>query len=326
MILPVILRKKIFFYLILLLPICAFAQNTADGAQLPLRKISIFSSGVGYFEHRGNVAPNAALALNFSANAVNDALKSMVINDPEASSPVITYQSETTLIRTLQSLKINLAGNPGIAEILASLRGEEIQITMSSSVVAPVSVDGRIMAVEIPPAFLRGGENAGEPALTISTPNGARLIKLKDIQSFTFKNAAINADLSRALDIIRSSNNSGIKTLNITLPGNSRRDVSLSYVIPAPVWKVSYRLDLNGAKPFLQGWAVIDNDGDIDWTDVEISLVTGRPVSFIQNLYPPYYVNRPILPLAIAGAAEAQTYDSGYGGETPAMLSKMAAR
>jgi hypothetical protein len=295
---------------------------------LPLKKISIFSSGVGYFEHRGTVDPNAAFTLNFNGNTVNDALKSLVINDPEASAPSITYQSETTLIRTLQSLKVNLAGNPGIAEILASLRGEDIQISTPASVVAPVSIEGKIMAVEIPPVFLRGGETSGEPALTISTSNGIRLVKLKDIQSFTFKNAAINADLARALDIIRSSNDSGVKTLNVSLPGRTRRDVSLSYVIPSPVWKVSYRLDLNGAKPFLQGWAIIDNDGDIDWTNVEISLVTGRPVSFIQNLYPPQYVNRPVLPLAIAGAAEAQTYDSGYAGaaaEAPAQRLMMKA-
>jgi hypothetical protein len=313
MILPLVLKKSVWLALFCLFTSHIFAQNTVGEArQLPLKKISIFSSGVSYFEHRGSVDPNGELALNFNGNAVNDALKSLVINDPEASSPAITYQSETTLFRTLQSLKINLSGNPGIAEILSSLRGEEIQITTAASVVAPVSIDGRIVAVEIPPAFLRGGESAGEPVLTISTTNGLRLVKLKDIQSFTFKNAAINSDLARALDMIRSSNNSGIKTLSITLPGRSRRDVSLSYVIPSPVWKVSYRLDLNGAKPFLQGWAIIDNDGDIDWTDVEISLVTGRPVSFIQNLYPPYYVNRPTLPLAIAGAAEAQTYESGF--------------
>jgi hypothetical protein len=34
-------------------------------------------------------------------------------------------------------------------------------------------------------------------------------------------------------------------------------------------------------------------------------------VSFIQNLYAPYYFQRPVLPLAIAGAAEAMVYGSG---------------
>jgi hypothetical protein len=89
------------------------------------------------------------------------------------------------------------------------------------------------------------------------------------------------------------------------------------------VWKVSYRLDLDGAQPRFQGWAIVDNDSDTDWNNVEISLVTGRPVSFIQNLYPPYYLSRPVLPLAIAGLAEARTYDSGYGAEADAAREKL---
>jgi hypothetical protein len=81
------------------------------------------------------------------------------------------------------------------------------------------------------------------------------------------------------------------------------------------VWKVSYRLDLGAAKtdkPLFQGWAIVDNDSDSDWPKVELSLVAGRPVSFVQNLYPPYYVSRPVQPLAIAGTAGAVTHDSSY--------------
>jgi hypothetical protein len=78
------------------------------------------------------------------------------------------------------------------------------------------------------------------------------------------------------------------------------------------VWKVSYRLDLGQSKPLFQGWAIIDNNSDTDWNNVELSLVSGRPVSFVQNLYPPYYFNRPTLPLAIAGSARAETYAGGY--------------
>jgi hypothetical protein len=103
--------------------------------------------------------------------------------------------------------------------------------------------------------------------------------------------------------------------LTLNLSGSGSRKVTLSYVIPSPVWKVSYRLDLGSTgsqSPLLQGWAIVDNDSDSDWNNVELSLVAGRPVSFIQNLYPPYYLSRPVLPLAIAGTAEAVTYDTGY--------------
>jgi hypothetical protein len=81
------------------------------------------------------------------------------------------------------------------------------------------------------------------------------------------------------------------------------------------VWKVSYRLDLSGNSPRLQGWAIVDNDSDTDWEQVELSLVSGRPVSFVQHLYVPYHVYRPALPLAIAGTAQSRTYDGAldYG-------------
>jgi hypothetical protein len=77
------------------------------------------------------------------------------------------------------------------------------------------------------------------------------------------------------------------------------------------VWKASYRLDLSGGNVRVQGWAIIDNTGEMDWQNIRLSLVTGKPVSFIQNLYAPYYFQRPVLPLAIAGAAEAMVYGSG---------------
>jgi hypothetical protein len=92
------------------------------------------------------------------------------------------------------------------------------------------------------------------------------------------------------------------------LHGNGVREASLSYVIPAAVWKAGYRLDLSAQKPFLQAWAIVDNDSGSDWEDAELTLVSGRPVSFTQPLYPPYRLSRPMRPLEIAGAAEAQVY------------------
>ncbi|MDR2842658.1 MAG: hypothetical protein LBV52_05600 [Spirochaetaceae bacterium] len=303
------MKKCVLGFAVILVAVSAFGQ--AEGQELPLKKASLFSSGVGYFEHQGTVAPNSSIVLPFNANAVNDALKSLVINDPEASSPQVNYLSEDSLRRALKSLKIDLSGSPTLANILRSLTGAEIQISTSASIVTPVSISGRIVAVENTAGYGRSGDS-NEPALSISTSTGIRIISVKDIQSFTFTDPAINADLNKALNLIAASRDSSARHLQIELAGKNRRSISISYVIPTPVWKVSYRLDLNQSKPFLQGWAIIDNDGDTDWVNVELSLVTGRPVSFIQNLYPPYYTRRPTMPLSIAGIADARTYDSGY--------------
>jgi len=69
-----------------------------------------------------------------------------------------------------------------------------------------------------------------------------------------------------------------------------------------PVWKTSYRLILDNAAATvapatqpaggasLQGWAIVENQTDNDWNNVQLSLVSGRPISFVEDLYQPLYV------------------------------------
>ncbi|MDR0629606.1 MAG: hypothetical protein LBG24_08245 [Treponema sp.] len=274
---------------------------------LPLRRLTLFSSGLGFFEHHGQITGAAVITLPFKAVEVNDVLKSLVIGDP-ASSPAVVYPSEQTLSRTLKSLSIDLSQYSGIAAILDSLKGTEIQVH------TPVSIQGRILGVEYRSSGAAQTRSRGEePYLSLYTGQGIRVISLEEISSFAFQDPRIQTDLNRALDLIMNSRNVDTRNLQIQLPGEGSREVSLSYVIPAPVWKVSYRLDVSPDMALLQGWAIVDNDSDTDWNNLTLALVSSRPVSFIQNLYPPYHLTRPVLPLAIPGIAQAKTYDSGWG-------------
>jgi hypothetical protein len=305
------------FWCLLVCGICAagisaqaIRDDIAGSSGLPVTKITIFSSGLAYYEHTGTLNGPAVINLPFKAEAVNDALKSLILNDPASANPAVSYQSEQTLFQTLGSLKIDLSQSPDMANILNGLRGTEIEIS------APGPVNGRIVGIEYRPQMTASGGVTHDPWLSLYTDQGIKMFNLKDIAALNFKDPQINEDLKRALDLIVLSRNSRLRDLAVNLPGSGSRRVSLSYVIPAPVWKVSYRLDLGrdktGGKPLFQGWAIVDNDSDSDWNKVELSLVAGRPASFIQNLYPPYYLYRPVLPLAIAGTAAAETHDSRY--------------
>lgn len=284
----------------------AISAQLPSETHIPVTRIALFSSGVGFFEHAGTVDGAVTLPLPFAVEALDDVLKSLIVHDPGTQAPLLTYPSEETLERTLKNLKIDLSENPGLPQILGHLRGAELEINTSES------ITGRILGVETR-IFRDPDNNRREEAfLSLSTPSGIRMIAFSEIASFNFTDPRISQDLNRALDLILKFRDGKTRDLFLQLPGSTRREVSFAYVIPVPVWKVSYRLDLSAKKPVLQGWAIVDNAGDTDWENVELSLVTGRPVSFIQNLYPPYHLSRPVLPLAIAGFAEAATYDSGY--------------
>ncbi|HYE00394.1 MAG TPA: hypothetical protein VEH84_13500, partial [Alphaproteobacteria bacterium] len=50
-----------------------------------------------------------------------------------------------------------------------------------------------------------------------------------------------------------------------------------------------------------QGWAVLENLSGQDWRDVELTLVSGNPVTFRQALYRAYFVDRPEVPVEVLG-------------------------
>ena len=60
----------------------AYKHTIAVGeTSLPLKRVVLFSSGVGYFAHAGQVQDNAKVELKFKLKDINDLLKSMVVQD-----------------------------------------------------------------------------------------------------------------------------------------------------------------------------------------------------------------------------------------------------
>jgi len=278
------------------------ALSLKAGQEIPLNAVTLYSSGVGYFSHSGTVTGNAEAVLEFDADSLDDVLKSLTVRDPGTLGVSVAYDAEDTLERTLKSLSVDLSGSPSLGELLASLRGVSVSLTV------PEKVTGRILGSEA----VHSPEGT-EWRLSVLTPGGIRRLSLDEITSLSFDDPAVRDDLYRALDLLAKGNASSLRKVRVSLPGTGTRTVSIGYVIPVPVWKTSYRLDLGGDTPFLQGWAIVDNSGSSDWKGIRLSLMNGRPVSFRQNLYNPFYIERPLLPLAIAGFAEAKAYDGGYG-------------
>jgi hypothetical protein len=268
---------------------------------LPVTKVVLFSSGVGYFEHRGDLSGDCLIPLHFAVEEVNDALKSLLVSDG-ASSPSVSYPSMASLDRSLKGLRIDLSGAPRVADLLARLRGAEI------SVDTPETLSGRIVSVE--QRSVKEGD-APRPYVTLLTSSGLRSVSLNDAQAVRFSDKGIGEDFDRALSLILGARDDRARDLEVRLPGPGTRQATIGYVIAAPVWKASYRLDLSRDEPQIQGWAIVDNPSDQDWKNVSLSLVSGRPVSFIQELYPPVYLDRPTIPLAIAGTAAARSFESG---------------
>src|SRR5262249_52750323 len=92
--------------------------------------------------------------------------------------------------------------------------------------------------------------------------------------------------------------------------------VQVGYVVENPIWKTSYRLVLGkNGKPFLQGWAIVENTSDDDWSGVRMALISGRPISFQMDLYQPLYVPRPVVEPELFASLRPPTYTGAMTGK-----------
>src|SRR3546814_13156081 len=94
----------------------------------------------------------------------------------------------------------------------------------------------------------------------------------------------MRAKVLHAATVSGQGRNDEVRSIAIALTGTGDRDVGLSYVASAPIWKTAYRLIAGSdGKARLQAWAIIENATGEDWHDVRITLSSGRPVTLSQQ-------------------------------------------
>ncbi|QJW92795.1 DUF4139 domain-containing protein [Frigoriglobus tundricola] len=292
---------------------------------LPLTRVVLFNSGVGYFSRSGEVEGEARVDLTFPESDINDLLKSMVLEDfGKGRVSAVSYDSREPLARTLGSFAVNLTGNPTYAGIVGQLRGERIEVSVSATASnQPGKLTGTIVGVERQKLPV-GGQAIDVEVLNLWCAEGMRAVKFGDIQSLRISNPLIESEFRRALEVLAQGHDSQKKSVQLQFAGEGKRKVQVGYVVEAPIWKTSYRLVLDEqAKPYLQGWALVENPTDEDWGGVKLALVSGRPMSFRMDLYNPLYVERPVVEPELFASLRPVTYRGGFGKEAEDVLTRI---
>lgn len=258
-------------------------------SDVPLRQVTLFTSGVGHFERSGEVKGEHVVELHFRQDQINDVIKTLVAIDQAGQVRGVTYDARDPLERTLQSFAVQIGDNPSLGDLLNRLRGVPVRVTVSAR-----DITGSILGVERR-TKKEGDVTFTEHVLNLLTPQGLRPVPLNDVQELDVRDSAVAEQLEAALAAIAGRLDQTRKGVRIHFDGEGMRRVRTAYMLETPVWKTSYRLVLNEEDALLQGWAHVENVTDEDWLDVHVSLVSGRPISFIQNLYDPIYAQRPVV-------------------------------
>ncbi len=287
--------------------------------QLPLRRAILYSNGVAYFERRGMVSGRAEINLSFKQSQVDDVLKSLVVLDlGKGRVGEVSYNSSAPPSARLNEIPFSVEASTGsdatggLAGVLEQLQGARVAITANNR-----SATGSILTIgerQIP-ATEKDKPAIKTHTLVIATESGElQSFDLTEVRGVKLLDEGARHDIAQFADASASARRRDAKTITITSEAaagdTAQREMVVSYTVAAPIWKTTYRVVLDPAgKPFFQGWAVVDNVGEEDWESVSLSLVSGTPVSFIQQIQKPLYRYRPVIPIPSDLNLDPQVYE-----------------
>ena len=279
----------------------------AFAADLPVKQVVLYKHGVGFFERAGRLGPGESARLDFDASEMNDVLKSLMIEEQGgAKISGLRYDSMDPLSHKLAEFPFQIGGSQPLSAMLDQLKGARLELKLGSEAVAGLIVTGRMV---------EGSDKQPErEQLTLLLDNGElRTLDLGAASAVHFSDPKLQEQFKDYLAALAAARSKDKRSVYLDSTGTAARDVVASYTIPAPVWKSSYRLIFGaGGQPTLEGWAIVDNTSNEDWTNIRLSLVSGRPISFVSQLYAPRYVERPTAELADDRAAQPVVHAGAF--------------
>jgi len=286
--------------------------TAAPKTDVPVQSVMLFSSGVGFFEHAGTVRGNSATELRFKTAQINDILKSLVLQDQDGGRvTAITYPSQDPVAKTLRSFQVDITSNPSLASLLNQLRGARVSVQSRAE-----HMTGSVLGVETRTVTTANDKTIETPVLNLLTGATIRAVELPSITSLSLEDPRLQDELTKALGALSQARDKDKKPVTISFNGAGERRVRIGYVVETPIWKTSYRLLLDDKTNRLQGWAIVENQTESDWNDVSLSLVSGRPMSFMMDLYQPLYLTRPTVTQQLFAGLRPRVYDAGIAEST----------
>src|SRR5690348_7473565 len=175
-------------------------QPANKQADVPVKAVVLFSSGVGYFEHFGTVNGDGSTQLQFKTQQINDILKSLVLQDMDGGKvSTITYPSQDPIAKTLKSFQVDITNNPPLADLLNQLRGAKVTVKKSDG----TSITATVLGVE---KKQKPGDDK-KPTIEVSSLNlitGATIesVEIADLKSIELADPALQEELTKALSAL----------------------------------------------------------------------------------------------------------------------------
>jgi hypothetical protein len=290
-------------------------------ADLPITEVTLYKHGVAHLERAGELKPGEAARLDFKPDDMNDVLKSLAVTDGNGGKVNgVRYDSSDPLEKRLADFPFQLGAGASLAAFLDQMKGARIELKLGAGDAAGTIISARVVQ--------ESDKSQREVLVLLMDSGDIRSFDLGAASAVKLSDPKLQSQLTAYLTVLNQSHARDRRSVYIDAVGSGPRKLTASYMTPAAVWKSSYRLMFGAAgEPMLEGWAIVDNTSGDDWNNVRLAVVSGKPVSFITQLYAPRYVQRPFAelaenlaaaPMVYAGAMEAAKDEMGRAKAMPA--------
>jgi hypothetical protein len=285
-----------------------------------VKRLVMFKHGVAYIERGGPAS--GPFELSFKKDEMNDVLKSLAVwvAKGEARVGAVAFEKPEDPQVELERRKLNLPGWGTMLALLGVLKGRKVRVSTGGA-----AREGEVVGVEAESI----GERGERRRLVLREEDAkVSLVDFSTIESFELAEAPSRADLAFFVDRSRAASSGENRTVKIDVSGNAD-DLRVSYVVPAPTWRVSYRIAKSKEDTMVMGWGIVHNPVDEDLESLDLVLTTGQPVSFVIDLYNPKSVHRAVVEeesRAVAGPTRYERAPLPAGGRgMPPPPSRVAA-
>ena len=287
----------------------ALLATTAAATELPVREVVLYKHGVGYFVRAGELRAGEAAQLDFKATEMSDVLKSLTLEDKTGGKITgLRYDSSEPLAQRLSDFPFRVDGQQSLSAFLDQMKGGRVELKYGAETISGIIVSARASAP-------KKDEPEREQVILLLDSGEIRTFDLAAAAAIRFSDPATQTQLKDYLLALSQSRSKEKRSVHIDSSSDRARQIVASYMIPTAVWKSSYRL-IFGAKgdPTLEGWAILDNTTGEDWSNVRLVLVSGRPISFVSQLYEPRFLQRPMADLSEQEAQRPVLYEGAISG------------
>ncbi|QDG93787.1 DUF4139 domain-containing protein (plasmid) [Rhizobium sp. NIBRBAC000502774] len=252
----------------------ALVSTTAFAAvNGPVKSVTLSSGGLAEIVRSAEVGKESEITIEVPLDQIDDVLKSLIVRDNQGQVKNLSLAGPNPLEETFRTLPFKAADLSSMPKLLDAIKGTRIKAGDKEGLVLGMTAS-------------EGEKTAKTWQLSLMTDAGEITMAPIPGTKVEILDPAVRAKLRTAMDVIAKGNTDGARTITLKLDGSAAREVDISYVVPAPIWKTSYRLVTSKeAEVRLQAWAVFENASGEDWNGVGITLSSGKPVTLKQALH-----------------------------------------